>query len=218
MDHFSVWKKTALAFALVAAMVSTIGCTSAMLTAVYLFKGNDEDAKFAGLKGKKVAVVCRPMVSLQDSGTNVSRELAKQIGALLEEKGSKIKTIDEQKIAKWTDNHQWDEYLEVGRAVKADVVVGVDLESFSLYKAQTLFQGNAKARIMVYDCKNGKTLFEAHVPQCLYPPNSAVETSVQTEPEFRRHFIRVLAERIGENFYPHDRYSNFGQDTTILDN
>jgi hypothetical protein len=217
MDRHSVRQKVFLSLALAAATVSTVGCTSALLTAVYMFKGNDEDAKFAGLKGKKVAVVCRPMVSLQDSGSNVSRELAQQITTLLQEKGSKIKTIDGQKIARWTDENRWDEYTEVGKAVKADVVVGVDLDSFSLYKGQTLFQGKAKARVLVYDCKTGKLLFEDHIPQCLYPPNSAVETCVQTEPEFRRHFIHVLAERVGQNFYPHDRYANIGQDTTVMD-
>jgi hypothetical protein len=206
----------ALALAAAAAMVLTVGCTSLMVTALYLFQGNDEEAKFTGLKGKKVAVVCRPMVSLQDSGANVSRELAKQIGTLLEEKGDKIKTIDQQKIAKWTDTNPWDEYTEVGKAVKADVVVGIDLESFSLFKAQTLLQGNAKVKIVVYDCKTGKLLFEDEIPQYLYPPNAPVETCVQSESEFRRHYIHALAGRIGLTFYSHDRYYNIGQDASAL--
>ena len=217
MDRHSVWKKMALALAAAAVAVSTVGCTSLLLTAVYLFKGNDEDAKFDGLVGEKVAVVCRPMVSLQDSGANVSRELAKQVGALLEAKVTKIKVVNEQKIVKWTDkNYPWEEYTEVGRGVKAEIVVGINIESFQTIKAQTLLQGNSKVRLVVYDCKTRKLLFEEHLPQYVYPPNNPVEMSVQSEPEFRAHYIHALAERIGLNFYPHDRYYNIAGESEAL--
>ncbi|MCX5673407.1 MAG: hypothetical protein NTX87_00205, partial [Planctomycetota bacterium] len=133
--------------------------------------------EFGGLKGKHVAVVCRPLPSLQYSNSNVGRDLAGQITLLLQQNVPKIKTVDQRKIAKWTDENRWEEYVEVGKAMKADVVVGIDLESFSLYQAQTLYQGKANATVQVYDCKSGKILFEKTMPQSVYPPNTAIFTA-----------------------------------------
>ena len=175
MDRHRVWHKMTWALAVAVAMIATVGCTNFLLTAVYLFKGDDDDAKFTGLNGKKVAVVCRPLASLQDGGVNVSRELAQQVAVLLNQNEPKIKTIDQQKIAKWTDENAWDEFNEVGKAMKADMVVGIDLESFSLYKGQTVYQGRATAKVTVYDCKTHKKVFDTHLPQVLFPPNGGIE-------------------------------------------
>ena len=184
---------------------------------MYLIQGTDVDADFKDLKGKKVAVVCRPMVSLQYRNANVNRELAQQITLLLQEKVSKIKTVDQRKITKWTDENSWEEYPEVGKAVKADMVVGIDLEGFSLYQGQTLYQGKANAVLRVYDCKKGgKMVFEKILPASVYPPNSAVPTSERTEPEFRREFVLVLADQIARHFYAHDPYGDMGQDAAAL--
>ena len=49
---------------LMIAALPAIGCQSGLFTAMYLFKGTEVDPDFKDLKGKKVAVVCRPMVSL----------------------------------------------------------------------------------------------------------------------------------------------------------
>ena len=126
-------------------VLPAVGCREGLFTVAYLFKGNDIDPDFAELKGKTVAVVCRPVASRLYANSNVGRELAQQISLLLQEKVPKIKVIDQRKIAKWTDENTWDEYPEVAKAMKADMVVGVDLESFSLYLGQTLYQGKANA-------------------------------------------------------------------------
>ena len=64
----------------------------------------------------------------------------------------KIKTVNQRKVAKWTDENTWEEYAEVGKAMKADMVVGINLEGFSLFQGQTLYQGKANATVRVYDC------------------------------------------------------------------
>ena len=40
--------------------------------------------------------------------------------------------------------------------MKADMVVGIDLEGFSLFQGQTLYQGKANATVRVYDCQQGR--------------------------------------------------------------
>jgi hypothetical protein len=217
MDRPSFWRGVALITISVAALAPVCGCRAALTTAMYLFKGLDVDPEFAQLKGKKVAVVCRPMVSLQYNNSNVGRELAEQITSLLQKRVPKIKTIDQRKIAKWTDENNWEQYTEVGKAVDADMVVGVDLERFGIYQGQTLYQGRANASVRVYDCrKDDKMVFEKDVPQSVYPPNSAVPTSERTEPAFRREFVAVLADQIARYFYAHDPYADVAQDASVL--
>jgi hypothetical protein len=213
MARPSVRQGIALVMVLAAALLPVLGCRGVLTTAAYLLKGNDVDPDFKELKGKKVAVVCRPLVSLQYRNANVNRELAQQITLLLQEKVPKIKIVEQKKIAKWTDENTWEEYAEVGKAMKADVVVGVDLEGFSLYQGQTLYQGKANATVRVYDCqKGGKMVFEKIMPPTTFPPNSAVPTSEWTEMEFRRKFVGVLADQIARHFYAHDAYADLGQD------
>ena len=194
-----------------------MGCQSLLFTAVYLFKGTDVDPDFADLKGKKVAVVCRPMVSLQYSNSNVGRDLAQQISLLLQEQVPKIKLVDQRKVVKWTDENTWEEYPEVGKALKADMVVAVDLESFSLYQGQTLYQGKADATIRVFDCKKGgKEVFRKSIPQAVYPPSAPMPASERTEPEFRSEFVAVLANQIARHFFAHDPHADLGQDAASL--
>jgi uncharacterized protein YbjQ (UPF0145 family) len=191
------------------------GCTNALFTALYALKGMDVDPDFKDLKGKKVAVVCRPIISLNYSNANVGRDLAQQITLLLQTQVPKIKMVDSKKIAKWTDENSWEEFVEVGKAMKADMVVAVDLESFSLYQGQTLYQGKADATVRVYDCSKtgkGKEVFVKNLPQTLYPTSSPLPASERTEPEFRREFVIKLATRIAQNFYAHDPHGELGQD------
>ena len=207
---------TAVSLAL-AALALSGGCQSAITTAMYLIKGTDVDAEYPGLKGKKVAVVCRPVTELNYANSGVGRDLVHEMTKLLQEKVSKIKLVDAQKVNKWCDENTWEEYTEVGKALKADVVVGVELERFSIYQAQTLYQGKANAVVRVYDCKDGgKVLFEKILPQTVYPPNTYIQTSDVQETEFRREFIHVLADQIARHFYGHDPYADLGQDNSAL--
>jgi hypothetical protein len=217
MARPSVRQGIALVMALAAALLPALGCRGLATTAMYLIKGNDVEPDFKELKGKKVAVVCRPLVSLQYRNANANRELAQEITLLLQEKVPKIKTIEQKKIAKWADENTWEDYAEVGKAMKADMVVGIDLEGFSLYQGQTLYQGRANVTVHVYDCqKGGKMVFEKTLPPTVYPPNSAVPTSDRIESEFRRQFVLVLADQIARHFYAHDAHADIGLDAAAL--
>lgn len=216
MARPSVRHGIGLVIVLAAALLPALGCRGLATTAMYLIRGTDVDPDFGELKGKKVVVVCRPLVS-QYRNPNVNRELAQQVTVLLQEKVPKIKTVEQKKIAKWTDENTWEEYAEVGKAMKADMVVGIDLEGFSLYQGQTLYQGRANVAIRVYDCtKGGKLVFEKNLPPAVYPPNSAVSTSERAEPEFRREFVLVLADQIARHFYAHDPHADMAQDVAAL--
>jgi hypothetical protein len=203
--------------ALLGVLTALGGCTSALATAVYLVKGNNIDAEYEGLKHKKVAVVCRPLVALQYRDTHAAKDLGAQVALLLRERIPKARIIESRKVDQWTDENMWDDFAEVGNAVGADVVVGIDLQSFSLYQGQTLYQGKADLQITVVDCKNdGQVVYEKILPQLLYPPNSGVPTSERPERQFRREFILVLADYVGRHFYAHDAYADYARDVQAL--
>jgi hypothetical protein len=217
MDRPSIRHGIALVVALAAATLPALGCRSILTTAVYLIKGTDVDPDFKELKGKKVAVVCRPLVTLQYRDSNAGRDLAQQVTLLLQQRVPKIQTVDQRKVTKWIDENTWEEYYEVGKAMKADMVVGIDLESFSIFQGQTLFQGKANATIKVFDCHNGgKLVFDKSIPQAVYPPSGGIATSERTEPGFRHEFLLVLADQIARHFYAHDPHADLGQDAAAL--
>jgi hypothetical protein len=204
--------------ALVAAAVSSAGCTSALLTGALLMRGLETPAEFEDLEGKKVAVVCRPLVELQYSSSDAADLLARDVGNRMKEKVKKINLVSAQKVEQWSDEHEWDEYPQVGKALKTDYVVGLELEEFSLYQGQTIYQGRARVKITVHDMKkDGDVVYEKLLDRIVYPPNGGVATSDKTEPQFRREFTAVVAERIGRSFYGFDPRDDYAMDSRTLD-
>jgi len=202
------------AWLVVGALCATqAGCVSALATAAWLVKGNNIDADWNGLRNKRVAVVCRPQVELQYStGNRSAQDLAVEVGHLLSQRVRKISMVDPRDVAEWTDEHDWDDFTEVGKALKADMVVGIDVEEFSLFQSQTLYQGKARLAVTVYDiAEGGKVAFRKSIPRIIYPPNRGVDTSMPEE-DFRRRFIAHLADIIGRHFYSHDGQSDVALD------
>ena len=201
---------------LLATLTAAAGCTSALATAVWLVKGPNIPADYDGLRGKRVVVVCRPVTSSLYSNPNVAKDISRRISRLLAQHVPKIEVVEQRKVAEWIDSHTWDEYSEIGEALEADMVLGIDLEEFSMYQGQTLYQGKASVAIKVYDCASGAVDFERNPPQVIYPPNHVVSTSDMQEADFRRQFVDVLADQIGRHFYPHDPRAYWAmQDTSF---
>jgi hypothetical protein len=217
MDRSAIRHRIVLFVVLLVVSVSSFGCLGGLTTAMYLLKGTDVDPDYAGLKAKKVAVVCRSPATLQYRNANVARDVAQEVSVLLQKKVPKIQVVDQRKVNNWTDENTWEEFVEVGKAMKADMVVGIELESFNLFQGQTLYQGRADAKIHVYDCKKGgKLVFEKTMPQSVYPPNMPIPTSERREPEFRHEFELVLADQIARHFYAHDPYADVTQDVSAM--
>ncbi len=202
----------------VAAVLPASGCAQALFTIAYLFKGNDEDAEYDGLKDKKVAVVCRQASTVHYANGRIDQELADQVGVLLKKNVSKIKLIDPQKVNDWMDEDSsgLDDLAQVGKAVQADMVVALDLDRFSLLEGQTLYQGRAVISLKVYDCKKHEVAFKKGPLNCVYPPNSPICTAERSETGFRREFIEVTANQLGRYFYSHDSHPEIGLDAQAL--
>lgn len=217
MPNSAVWLVWALALA-VSPLALASGC-NVLATAMYVVSGQNTPAEFEGLKGKRVAVVCRPVTSLHFRDSSVSRDLAKQVGMLLERNVSKVELVDQREVFEWADENTWDEYTEIGKALNADMVVGIDLEEFTLFQGQTLYQGKANMRLLVYDMHQGRDpVLEKNLPQAIYPPNAPIPASDNQEAHFRRKFVAYLARQIAHHFYEHDSTVDFANDSTAVSN
>jgi hypothetical protein len=180
--------------------------------------GNMVAAKFNGLAEKRVAIVT---VSGSSSfGPSSAAELvARTVARKLRDNVKHIDLVSPQEIADWMDRNDWNEidYREVGEAVGADLVLAIDLHSFSLYDGKTLYRGKCDSSIAVYDVKNGgEVLFEQVPPQIIFPVSSGLHTTDASESDFRRWFIEYVGERLARNFYPYDPVADFANDTTVL--
>lgn len=217
-SHPPVRRRCALRVAAVAILAPLAGC-NVLATGLYFLKGMNVPPESNDLVGRRVAVVCRTGTSLQYNNPNVSRDLAKQASLLLAKNVRHIHVIDQKKVLEWADENTWEDFVEIGRHLDAEVVVGIDLEDFSLFQGQTLYQGRANLNFAVYDVAKGKEpIFERPLPQVIYPPNTPIPTTDKTEQQFRAAFIRELATQIAEHFYEHDPTATFANDSTALTN
>ena len=198
-----------------ASLLPSTGCLHLLMaTGIYLWDGgNNVPAECKALEKQRVVVVCRPPASSEYSFAGASRELAKRVSDLLEMNVPGIEVVNQKEVDNWIDESDLTDFKDVAKAVKADMVVHVELEHFDLYKGPTLYQGNAEITISVYDMKEkGKRVWERNLGQVLYPANSATPSQDKPVQHFQRDFVVVLADRIARNFYKHEAHADFAMD------
>lgn len=201
-----------LCLCLVALVPPLSGC-STLLTVAYLVQPADMPAEFTGLKGKHVAVVCRPIVELEFSDAGSARELATLIDAQLEKNVRKINIIGQQEVARWLDEHSWVDYQTLGKSLDADYVVGIDLERFRLHEGSTLYRGRATATVRVYDVAKGDMAFEKRLDDFAFPANSAIPATDRSETEFRAIFLQMLSQKISRLFHAYESRETFAEES-----
>lgn len=218
----SKWQKRgySVAVSLVSAVLlaSSAGCVGLLANLMHAANGNFAPAAYTGLEGKRVAVIC--LANSEAFGpTEASMDLSNQVADLIETNIDEIKLVPSQEIANWIDRNDWDhlDYAEVGRGVNADMVVAIDLDSFSLHDGKTLYKGRADLKVVVYDMnQNAKKVFSAVPPQIQFPTNSGYHTTDISEGEFSRQFVKMVARRVARNFYPYDVAEDYAQDVSLI--
>ena len=192
------------------------GCQSMLTSMGLLFYGNDRPAEFEGLKGKTVAVVCRRPADIQYSQGDIDVDIAVTVSAkLMKYYGKKkITIVDPREVSNWVDQNMWDEFTEVGEAVKADLVLGIDLESVSMNEGSTMRRGTFALEVYVFDCATGERLYYRPFSRIQYPRDRGFPVTEKPAREFYVECVNVVATRIAELFYPSDKYSDFAPDPT----
>lgn len=196
-------------------LVHQVGCIGFAANLMYMLNGNKIDAKCTALEGKRVAVVC---VSGTGAGPRSESEaLTRQVGLLLKQNVKKIDLVRPEQVADWRDENNWDQidYKSIGRGVKADMVLAIDLSTFSIHDDQTLLRGRAKVRSAVYDMTNkGTCVFDDGSKEFVFPQNGAHHI-VENEANFKRIYLQMLAQDIAKNFYAYDKMDQFAQESVL---
>ena len=200
-------------------LAASPGC-GALATVAWLIKGPPkEPAKFAGLEKKRVAVVCLDANSLSGPGGE-AEAIAKAVNIALGYHVPNIHMVRPAEVADWIDSKNEDltDYRDIGRGVKADMVVGIDLISLSIHEGQTLLKGRARVGVKVYDMtKGGEVVYDAPIKEISWPENGARHVT-ENEANFRAIFIHTLAQKIANDFYDYEIITGFAQDAEHLAN
>jgi hypothetical protein len=212
------WSRMLLSAAVAATLMTQVGCVGLLTNLLY--PGHLIPAAYDELKEQKVAVVCVSTDSIQ-SPYSTSTLLARKVQGMLQRKVKDIQLIDEDKVADWIDNNDWDQvdhgYREIGKGVGADKVVAVEVSSYSLHDGGTMFKGRCAVDVAVYDMVEGgkKVLILDSLP-VVYPANGGLSTTTQSDREFRNDFLNVVAHEVAKNFYRHDLKEDMALDATHI--
>jgi hypothetical protein len=139
----------------------------------------------------------------------VDDEIGERVARLLRrELGKSSNVVDYSKVAEYTDRNEWEKFTEVGHDMDAEMVVAVELTSFSASGGSTVHHGKADVRITVYDLTQDDRVVYGPVARSLEVGPRDVENV--TLPQFREEFLQYVSSHIARHFYAHDATVDFG--------
>lgn len=204
--------------AVLLAIVPSAGCPMLMATGVYFWEGgNFVDADFEGLEQQRVVVFCRPPSSSSFSHAGAARQVAARVSSLLEQNVPRVKVVSPQEVDEWLDENDSDDCKALGKAVKADRVLQIDLEHFDLYSGKTLYQGASQVMLTVYDMQDhGRRMWDRDMGEFLFPVHGGVPVQERSPQQFQRQYVEILSGEIARHFYKHDPHVAFAGDALAL--
>ncbi len=208
-------RNIAIAACLIASLVSASGCINFAANMIHAITGNTLPADYDGLEGKRVAVVCSTDSGMATDAT--SAMLTSYIHAALNTNVKKIDVVRQSEVERWIDSHSNSEadYLEVGKGVKAERVLAVEVMNMSLKNGATLFQGKCDITVTVYDVEDGgKTLYRKQIPEFAFPKMGGPTITDISESKFRSRYLAIVARTISNLFYEVDATADFALDAT----
>ncbi|MFN3188963.1 MAG: hypothetical protein ACE361_00455 [Aureliella sp.] len=208
--------KLCAALGMVFVLISSTGCISLVANLMHAINGNELPAEYDGLVGKRVAMICQTDEGFRT--TAASTILTNNLHAALNMHVEDIDLVPHSEIEKWVDVHgqQGVDYVEVGKAVKAERVVAVEVAKLGLTNGPTLFKGSADISVTVYDIeRGGKLIFRKQMPDCEFPTTDGKPVSETTESKFRSFYLAILTRRISGIFYPVDPTADVALDATM---
>lgn len=202
---------------LLVTITCSIGCIGAMSQLLYVIKGHQVPAKFDGMEEKRVAVVCVSDASAYGPDTltyTVSQAVSMKLAASVKE----ITVVSPHEIEQWVDAHGWDEtnFVEVGKGVNADLVLAIEIGSYSIHEGATMYKGRSDITATVFDVQNGGQVAYVHGPHHFaFPENGrpAIQTS---DRQFEAVYLAKLTQHITRQFYEHDHLETIAEDASLM--
>ena len=193
---------------------SSTGCVRLMANWINAIQGNERPAEYDGFEEQRVAVVCGTDKGLSNDATTAL--MSGYIHMALNQHVKKIELVRLEEIEEWMNAHGTIEsdYVEIGKAVKADKLLAVDLSKLTVKDGPTLFRGRCDVGITVYDIANkGTIVYRKQIPEFTFPKDSAAIADT-SESKFRNMYLKIIANKVSGLFYPVDPTTEFGLDAT----
>lgn len=193
------------------------GCIQFVANMINAVHGDNLPAEFDGLQEKKVAVVTVTDTS-QYSNDISALMLTRYVSEVMKSEVKGIQLVREDEVEQWRDTQGWEslDYVALGKGVKADKVVSIELTDLRLREGQTMYRGHAGATITVYDMATGSRDFRRTLTDYTYPVTAGLFTTETTEEKFRRVFLDMLGKRIARHFHPYDFRDGVATDAKIV--
>ncbi len=200
-----------------AALLLNSGCVGAMAQLLYVIKGHKVKAEYSGLEEKTVAVVCVTDSTAYGPDT-LSTTINKAISLQLKQNVKKCTVVSPAKVNEWIDNNGWNQsnFIEIGRGVGADMVVAIDMGSYTIKEGQTLYKGRTNLTVTVYDISKGGQIAYVHGPmEYSFPKNGrpAIQTS---ERQFEAVYLAKLTDYVARLFYDADALDQVAEEASLM--
>lgn len=194
------------------------GCAGLLSQVFYAGQGQTVPAVYDDLSEKRTAVVCVAAGSSAGTGSE-AQLLTREVSNLLRQNVKDIELVRQDEIADWIDREGWDEidYREIGRGVKAERVIAIDMQDFRLYEGTALYHGRSHVTVTVYDMtEKGKEVFRKTLPEVRFPMTGPYPVGDTSEATFRREYLRYLGRHVAKFFHRYDLMDDFGSDPAII--
>lgn len=203
------------------------GCAGALMMPFYLLYGTDAPAVYKNEmkeipKESKMVVICRSNLNLYGS-SNPNADLSTSVTYVVstemkDKKKKKLEWIPYAEVEEKFDEEQLNSlsFAKLGTAVKADYVIGVEIDSFDIHHSTQFYQGNAKVHVRMIRVKDGEVIINQSMPTYTYPP-TPVPSADREEIEFQKTYTVKLARNIATLFCPHDPHAEYAADSDFAD-
>jgi hypothetical protein len=209
-------RRTVLRVALLCLLLACLpGCNQFVLLSYVLGGPPSIEPDFDAQVGKgldrpdiTVAVIGYADTKMKVANPKIDVEIASMVAYRLA--ANKINIVHPDTVHAWLDEHRdWEKAEEVGRGLKADYVIEIELESFDLYEehSASLFRGRTEGYVNVYEIDAdgfGERIYSKDL-SFVFPTEVPRSTYDQTPTSFKREYLSRLSELIGWLFIP--RYS-----------
>ncbi len=196
-------------------LISSPGCVRLAANLVNAIQGNEKPAEYNGLEKKRVAIICATDKGLSSDAS--AALLTGYVHMLLNKNVKGIELVRAEEVERWLDAHGTIEsdYVQIGKGVKADEVVAIDLAGMKIKDGATLYRGQCDISVTVFDIVDeGAIVFKKQFPEFSFPKMGGPTTSDTTDAKFRNMFLTVVAAKVAGLFYAVDPTAEYALDAT----
>lgn len=213
--HFATLPFAALLIA-AGILVTQTGCLGVYSNLMHAVGADKVPAEYEGLEDSRLAIVT-VTDSSQYSNDTSARILSRLVGETLLKEVDELTLVREDLIEQWRDENGWEsiDFVSIGKGVKADKVLAIELTNLRLRDGATLYRGRADVTMSVIDVESGDILFRDDLEEWTFPTHAGQYASETTETRFRRLYLDMLATQLCRSFYPWDFSETIAIDGSI---